>query len=226
MHCVPLHSGKLNKDLHKTVNFRAHVVNMLALRRSLRLIKTKKLTFQEVYDAKVAFDLYDHEADHEGIFLKDLTAVSRALKLSGRIIAPAHLPFEIKRITRSVEMPSRLQLHEFLELVASCPRTKDMRVSYAATHARPGASGSSTRQNIYDVQDFKSMLIPEERRLENKLNAQQHWKTFKMKYTTARIIKRDVQEKRARMKAMKFQSEVDHVDEVGEPKKSTNAKWW
>ncbi|EGD81642.1 hypothetical protein PTSG_02358 [Salpingoeca rosetta] len=202
-------SGNLDKDLHKTVNFRTSAVNALALRKSMRLVCTKKLSFQEVYDAKVAFDLYDHEADHEGIFLKDLTSVSRALKLSGRIIAPSQLPVEICRLTRSIELPSRLQLHEFLELLTRCPHIREVTAGMD-----PSASNNMNAQSIYELQDFKSILIPAEKRLENKLNAQKLWKSFKVKYNTARMIKKDVQQRRAKLKAMRFQSSSDHVDEL------------
>jgi len=59
--------------------------------------------------ARVAFNLYEHEGDHEGIPL-----------LAGRAIAPARLPAETRRVTGSPTNPARLQLDHFLLLLDAC----------------------------------------------------------------------------------------------------------
>eukprot|EP00056_Hartaetosiga_gracilis_P004942 m.79750 g.79750 ORF g.79750 m.79750 type:complete len:793 (-) comp11988_c0_seq1:23-2401(-) len=214
-------SGKLDKDLHKSVNFRSATTNFLAIKRTMRLVSTKKLTFQEIYDAKVAFDLYDHEADHEGIFLRDMTQVSRALKLSGRVIAPSRLQMQIKRITRTVVLPSRLQLADFLVLVAQCQRLSEVNLE------REERKKLKMKKNrLYDVDDFHAMLVPEEKQIKNKLDAQSNWKRARVKFITTAALRREAQTVKAQRNKLKFTQADDKFGNLSEVVKESEEDFY
>lgn len=176
------------------MNWRTGVANAAVVRTAAHLVAARKLSFQDVYDARVAFDLYDHEQDHEGIFLKDLHGVTRALKLCHRAMGPAQLRTELRRVTGALMMPSRIQLHEFLQLLLSCS-------SLISPTVRPVGSLEKDRRDLYRLADFKKLLTPEDEQRQQSLDAQRHWKLARIKLTINNTLVKDVDERRNRVHA-------------------------
>jgi hypothetical protein len=167
---VWLDSNQLVKELHRTVNFRTSSLNVRVLKRAARLLAIRKLTFADVNDGRIAFDLYEEEMDHEGLFLKDLNVCVRALKMANRHIAPSRLPGELRRATRSPFTPSRLQLHEFLELMVHCETLVD--------EGPAMLYGADTNQS--KLVNFRRLLTPVDKQKQQELEAKKRWKEVKV----------------------------------------------
>lgn len=160
---VWLDSNQLGKELHHTVNYRSSSLNTMVLIRAARLVSHRKLTFTDINDGRIAFDLYEEEMDHEGLYLKDLNICVRALKMAGRQIAPSRLPSELRRATRSPFTPSRIQLHQFLDLMASCDPIED---------TGPALTFSTCEDKLVD---FRRLLTPADKQKQQKLEAKMRW---------------------------------------------------
>ena len=207
---TPLPSRELDKELHRTMNWRTGVANASVLATAARLVAARSLSFREIYEARLAFDLYDHEQDHEGIFLKDLHNISRALKLCKRALGPVQLRSELRRVTGSHTMPSRIQLHEFLQLLLSCaplvtPTVHDV------------GSVEKDQRDLYRLADFRKMLTPEDQQRQQTLDAQRHWALARIKLNISSTIVRDMVNRRNRpqTRAWEVNREVDVSREVG-----------
>jgi hypothetical protein len=187
------------------------VANASVLAAAARLIAARSLSFREVYDARLAFDLYDHEQDHEGIFLKDLHNLSRALKLCQRALGPVQLRSELRRVTGSPVMPSRIQLHEFLQLLLSCAPLVTPTVHNVG-------SVEKDQRDLYRLADFRKMLTPEDRQRQQTLDAQRHWVLARIKLNINSTIVRDLVDRRnlPQTRAWEVDKEVDVSREVGE----------
>ena len=168
---VWLDSNQLAKELHRTVNFRTSSLNVLVLKRAARLVSLRKLTFTDVNDGRIAFDLYEEEMDHEGLFLKDLNICVRALKMANRHIAPSQLPTELRRATRSPFTPSRLQLHEFLELMTHCE-------TLVETGPAMAYNADESQRKLFN---FRRLLTPADKQKQQELEAKKRWKEVKVR---------------------------------------------
>lgn len=192
------------------MNWRTGVANASVLAAAARLIAARSLSYRDVYDARLAFDLYDHEQDHEGIFLKDLHNLSRALKLCQRALGPVQLRSELRRVTGSPVMPSRIQLHEFLQLLLSCAPLVTPTVHNVG-------SVEKDQRDLYRLADFRKMLTPEDRQRQQTLDAQRHWVLARIKLNIKSTIVRDLVDRRnvPQTRAWEVDKEVDVSREVG-----------
>lgn len=209
------------------MNWRSGIANAAVISTAARLLAERQLTFSSVYDARLAFDLYDHEQDHEGIFLKDLHNISRALKLCKRALGPVQLRSELRRITGSPVMPSRIQLHEFLHLLLSC-------APLVTPTVHDAGSTDKDARDLYRLADFRKMLTPEDRQRQQTLDAQRHWKLARIKLNINATIVRDMVDRRnmPQTRVWDVEDPVDVTHEVRDPGSDWKAgkkiccRWW
>lgn len=117
-----LNSGDLFKRLEKVFNIYPAWYNMKLIRKAMQHIRHHSLSFTDISDCRRAFDIYAY-GDGSGM-PAELLHVRQALKVLERIMSPSRLQMEIQRFNDVSDVPSRLQLYEFMDIVAICGKTE------------------------------------------------------------------------------------------------------
>lgn len=138
----------LHGDIHRTYNMHDALYNSKVIEKALEMLSNRYLSFQELREVRVAFQLYEHE-DLLGLVI-DERVLLRTLKICGRTISPVKLKQHIKHMPRKV--PDRLMLYEFLDLLLLCERDSD--VPLQPVFEVNGVDKS----NLYKICDFQSVL--------------------------------------------------------------------
>ncbi|KAL9955169.1 hypothetical protein ACROYT_G036456 [Oculina patagonica] len=142
----------LHGDTHRTYNMHDALYNSRVMEKALDMLSNRYLSFQELRDVRVAFQLYEHE-DMLGLVI-DEHILLRTLKICGRAVSPVKLKQHIKHMRRQV--PDRLMLYEFLDLLLLCERDTDVHVQ-----PLPQVTGVD-RNNLYKLCDFQAVLCTED----------------------------------------------------------------
>lgn len=118
-----LKSGGFNHRLEKIFNQHDAQYNIQIILKAMQVLHHRQLSYREISQCRLAFELYSVE-DGSGL-AAELEAVSLALKLTERVMAPSRLEAEIQKQQHYCDLPSRIRLHEFFELVTKCSTSSD-----------------------------------------------------------------------------------------------------
>ena len=152
-----LGSGALFKKLEKVFNRHAAWYNVNSIRKAMQHIRHRSLSFRDISNTRVAFELYSEE-DGSGM-AAELAQIELALKMVDRICSPSKLQLEIHRFADVSDVPSRLQLYEFMDIVAVCGRTRDEDERMVSELSLSGTvSGEGSKQDL-SVADFDQILM-------------------------------------------------------------------
>ena len=157
-----LESGSLNHRLEKTFNKHDAKYNVKTILKAMFLLHHRQLSYKEISEGRIAFELYSVE-DGSGL-PAILTPVSQALKIMDRIMSLSRLEAEIKKQQQYRDLPSRIQLYEFFELVTNCSKQKD------ATREMEQCVDHKTSSLEADNLDVSKMLMTKEQQLLNYLD--------------------------------------------------------
>ena len=158
-----LTSGELFKTLEKIFNRHAAWYNVKSIRKAMQLIRHRSLGFFDISLCRVAFEVYSEE-DGSGM-AAEVSQVQLALKMAERVCSPSRLRLEIQRFADVSDVPSRLQLYEFMDIAALCGRISDEETRMASELCLSGtASGSGSRHDL-DVADFDRILMTSDDKL-------------------------------------------------------------
>nr|XP_054761982.1 uncharacterized protein LOC129268456 isoform X1 [Lytechinus pictus]XP_054761983.1 uncharacterized protein LOC129268456 isoform X1 [Lytechinus pictus] len=152
-----------NEALHLSVNMHTADYNINVLRKSMNLINHKFLTFDELSDVRVAFQVYE-AGDMKGMII-DKHTLMRTLKLCGRTIAPLKLIHRVKHMEERLDEPGRIQFYEFLDLIVLCYLSKDVVVP----DPRVGPMEKTWRK-LFELDDFQRVFSTSDEKLEDQLN--------------------------------------------------------
>ncbi|XP_071491280.1 uncharacterized protein [Diadema antillarum] len=152
-----------NEALHLSVNMHTADYNINVLRKSMNLLNHKFLTFDELNDVRVAFQVYE-AGDIKGMII-DKHTLMRTLKLCGRTIAPLKLMHRVKHMEERLDEPGRIQFYEFLDLIVLCFLTKD--VVLPETKCGPL---DKTWRKLFELDDFDKVFSTWDERLEEHLD--------------------------------------------------------
>ncbi|CAB4026443.1 Hypothetical predicted protein, partial [Paramuricea clavata] len=145
-----------NHDLHETHNMHDGVYNVKVLEKSLNVLLKRHITFSELKTIRIAFEVYECQ-DLSGMEVCP-HIILRALKMCGRVISPRKLMDCIKHMPRDV--PDRLTLYEFIELVPMCERICDVNVKLQ----KQADVKRRRRSNVSELADFQEILLQEEKK--------------------------------------------------------------
>ena len=162
-------SGKIIQDLlnckhmqsrlEKVFNRYSADFNRKFFAKVLSLLKHRRLSFSEISNARIAFDLYSHEGG--GGMLASTETVLQALKMLERVMSPIRLESEIQRQQKTVDLPSCIQVYEFLDLVIKCARSseveKEMELKQSSELHDPN--------DITSVPDFDQLLMTKDKQI-------------------------------------------------------------
>ncbi|CAH3174270.1 unnamed protein product [Porites lobata] len=144
----------LHGDIHRTYNIHDALYNSRVIEKALDMLSNRYLSFQELREVRVAFQLYEHE-DMLGLVI-DEHVLLRTLKICGRAVSPVKLKQHIKHMTRQV--PDRLMLYEFLDLLLLCER--DAEVQLQPLQQVNGVD----KNNLFKLCDFQAILSTEDQK--------------------------------------------------------------
>lgn len=142
----------LHGDIHRTYNMHDALYNSRVIDKALGMLSNRYLSFQELREVRVAFQLYEHE-DMLGLVI-DEHVLLRTLKICGRAVSPVKLKQHIKHMVRQV--PDRLMLYEFLDLLLLCERVSDVQLQ-----PLPQVTGVD-KNNLFKLCDFQAVLSTED----------------------------------------------------------------
>lgn len=155
--------------IHKSANAHCCLYNARVLAVAAELISARKLSFHDVRQAACAFDTYENQEDHEGIVLEGMLQVLfKAIKMSGKVISPHKAVDVINEITQLSTLPNRLQMDEFLHLLAHCEDLAAIRLS------SKGAAEKDARR-LYHICDFADLLCTDDERRARLLDVRYKW---------------------------------------------------
>jgi len=115
-----------DKYLNSTFNNKPAKDNVKTVKKAVQLLRHKMLGFPEITQARIAYFLYEND-DQLGMDADRFT-ILKALKLCDRVISPAQLDKYLIDMSLSVQIPCRLQLYEFLELIPLTVRVDDVEI--------------------------------------------------------------------------------------------------
>lgn len=105
-----------DKYLDSTFNNKPAKYNVRTIKKALQLLRHRVIGFPELSQARMAYFLYEND-DQLGMDA-DSSTILKALRLCDRVMSPVQLDKYLIDISLSVEIPCRLQLFEFLELIS------------------------------------------------------------------------------------------------------------
>lgn len=110
-----LESNYLQQCLEKRFNRQDAKHNIKVIKKAMWLLRHWKMSFNEISEGRVAFEVYCCE-DGSGLLVAVETVLS-ALKMVEKVISPSKLECEIQKQQHIVDVPSRIQLYEFFDLM-------------------------------------------------------------------------------------------------------------
>ncbi|XP_038053838.1 uncharacterized protein LOC119726269 isoform X2 [Patiria miniata] len=154
-----------NDALDRSINMHTADYNINTLMQSLKLLNHRLLSFSELNDVRVAFQVYE-AGDMRGMVIDTHTQL-RALKLCDRTIAPMKLMHRVKHMQENFDEPGRIQLYEFLDLIVLCELTKDVDVP----DFKHGALDKTWRR-LFQLDNFQEVCATKDEKMEQHLNQQ------------------------------------------------------
>ncbi|KAL5007495.1 hypothetical protein ScPMuIL_016301 [Solemya velum] len=149
--------------LHRTYNMHTANWNMANIRKAAHLLDHRVLTFQDVYNIRLAYQAYE-AYDMKGMVL-DQWVLLRTLKMCERVVSPLKLMHRVKHMRGSLEEKDRIQLSEFMDLILWC----GVYNSYSEGEL---ASVQGKENQLFKLVDFDQLLSHHDDRLARFLNAQ------------------------------------------------------
>ncbi|XP_069133072.1 serine-rich adhesin for platelets-like isoform X2 [Argopecten irradians] len=151
----------LERAVHRTQNLHTAEWNMNAIRKSVSLLDHRAITFEGLYNTRVAYQAYEG-FDMMGLHIEKQTLLN-TLKMCGRSIAPMKLLNRVKHMTHQLEEKGRIQLYEFLDLVMWC-------CNYENFSPEDIAFPPGKDRDLFKLVDFEKLLSHHDERLAEKLN--------------------------------------------------------
>ncbi len=110
-----LESKYLKQCLEKRFNRQDAKHNIKVIKKAMWLLRHQKMSFNEISEGRVAFEVYCCE-DGSGLLVA-VENVLLALKMVEKVISSSKLECEIQKQQHIADVPSRIQLYEFFDLV-------------------------------------------------------------------------------------------------------------
>ncbi|XP_071831732.1 uncharacterized protein [Apostichopus japonicus] len=189
-----------NDALDRSANMHTADYNINVLKKSIDLLNHRLLSFDELSEVRVAFQVYE-AGDMRGMMI-DQQTLMRTLKLCGRTVAPLKLMHRVKHMERRLDEPGRLQFYEFLDLIVLCELT-DV-ISVPDPKHKPL---DKTWRKLFELDHFENIFATYDEKLEgfmNSLFVQEERNYGHERLGSTRIPKEAAVETSARKKLVKF----------------------
>ncbi|XP_075687308.1 uncharacterized protein LOC142656299 [Rhinoderma darwinii] len=178
--CLPpesLHKGTINsKELHRlldlgyftpalhfTFNMKSGLYNVKLILKCLDVLDRSALSFAGIQEAKVAFTAYEH-LDQKGV-KAETSMLLKAIKMCGFAVSPQKLSMYMRQKRQRFVEPGRVQLYEFLDLLAIC----EPRNTFSFLEERV-PSTDKTGSGLYQMDDMRRFMLTPDEKLARHLN--------------------------------------------------------
>ncbi|XP_070552060.1 uncharacterized protein [Ptychodera flava] len=152
-----------NEALDRTFNMHTADYNINVLKKSLKLLEHRFLSFTELNDVRIAYQAYE-AGDMKGMII-DKHTLLRTLKLCGRVVAPMKLMHRVKHMKDHFDECGRIQLYEFMDLLVLCDLAEDITVE----ETREGAIDKNWR-HLFKMDDFDPLFVTGEEKVQERLD--------------------------------------------------------
>ena len=169
-----LESKYLKQSLEKIFNRQDAKYNIKVIRRAMWLLRYRKMSYNEISEGRIAFEVYCTEDDNG--LLANVETVLSALKMADKVISPLRLNHEIQKQQHIVDVPSRIQLYEFLNLMLLAIKPADVEEKIVSN-----STNLEKEQVLDDVSlpDFDELLMTSDQKVLQFLDKQYKSSIFK-----------------------------------------------
>ncbi|XP_063789206.1 uncharacterized protein LOC134944515 isoform X2 [Pseudophryne corroboree] len=157
-----LDQGCLTSDLHFTYNMKSGLYNVNLIIKCLDLLDSYTISFTGIQEARVAFSAYEH-LDQKGV-RTETNILLKIVKMSGCGVSPQKLSLYLKQRSPSYVEAGRVQLYEFLDLLAICEPRKKFFIQEGRLASTDKARG------LYQMDDVRSSVLTPDEKLTRHLN--------------------------------------------------------
>ena len=151
-----LDSKVLHPKLEKVFSKHSAKYNAKLVKKAMSILRHRALTFREISEARVAFELY--ACDDDSGMSADIQTVQQALKMLERVMSSLRLDAEIKKYQLHSDAPSRFQLYEFLDLVAMCEKSEEVEKRMQSCSSLESANDCGSNADL-TLPDFNQILM-------------------------------------------------------------------
>ncbi|KAG8559093.1 hypothetical protein GDO81_017239 [Engystomops pustulosus] len=155
--------GYFTSALHFTFNMKSGLYNVKLILKCLDLLDRNALSFAGIQEARVAFTAYEH-LDQKGVKAEN-DILLKAIKMCGSVVSPQKLSMYMRQKQPSFVEHGRVQLYEFLDLLATCEPLKKFSILDKRV-----ASTEKTRRGLYQMDDMRSFMMTPDEKLARHLN--------------------------------------------------------
>ncbi|XP_075175065.1 uncharacterized protein LOC142245947 [Anomaloglossus baeobatrachus] len=137
--------------------------NVKLILKCLDLLDRRTLSFAAIKEANVAFIAYEH-LDQKGV-KAETSMLLRAIKMCGCAVSPQKLSLYMKQKRPSLMEHGRVQLYEYLDLLAIC----EPRKTFSILEERV-PSTDKTGRGLYKMDDMRTLMLTPDEKLARHLN--------------------------------------------------------
>lgn len=170
-----LESKHMQQRLHKYFNSSPADHNKKTFIKAMSVLRHRRLGFSEISVARVSYDLYASEDG--GGMLASASVVLQALELVERVISPARLQSDIQKQQDVVDIQSRIQLYEFIDLICKSVHASDVEREMDSVMPKDGEISIDLQDS--SLPDFDWMLMTNSERVLAYLDRKYHSTQFK-----------------------------------------------
>lgn len=177
-----------DKYLDNTFNNKPAKYNVRTIKKALQLIHHRVLGFPGLGQARIAYFVYEND-DQLGMDA-DSGTILKALRLCDRVMSPVQLEKYLVNISLSIQIPCRLQLFEFLELMSLTMRIDSILMTKLA-------------DNSTEKEDYLQVIRTKEQKVMDILDKQ---------FTASQSVSKVVQDKPKMSTAMRQPSLIQSAE--------------
>ena len=172
-----LESKALDHKLEKVFNKYPAKYNVKLIKKALSLLRHKQMTFSEISDARVAFEVHVCE-DGSGM-PAELQTVMQSLKLLERVMSPLKLETEIQKYQLCSEFPMRFQMYEYFSLVALCEKCETVEVQMTLSTPNLESLNAHEGDTAFSLPDFDQILMTSDQKVHKYLDSEYRASLYK-----------------------------------------------
>ena len=172
-----LESKALDHKLEKVFNKYPAKYNVKLIKKALSLLRHKQMTFSEISDARIAFELHVCE-DGSGM-PAELQTVMQSLKLLERVMSPLRMETEIQKYQLHSEAPMRFQMYEYFSLVALCEKCETVEVQMTLSSPNLESLNSCESDTALSLPDFGQILMTSDQKMHEYLDSKYRTSLYK-----------------------------------------------
>ncbi|XP_073491048.1 uncharacterized protein [Aquarana catesbeiana] len=175
--------GYFTSAFHFTYNMKSGLYNVKLILKCLDLLDRSALSFHDIREANVAFSAYEH-IDQKGV-RSDTNILLKVIKMCGFVVSQQKLSMYLRQKEPTYVENGRVQLYEFLEMLAICEPRKKFSVQEKRVQ-----STDKTSRGVYQMDDMRTSMLTPDEKLSRHLNWRfQHVDSWMLPKETIAVVK-------------------------------------